>query len=557
MNSTRIALAALRRGAATTAAVALLCLAHAQFNARAQTPTFEYVPGEMLIKFRQGTTPERMQCLAGRLGGSLLPSIPDLGIYKIKLAPTANVVGLSSWLRFDPSVEFAEPNGIVRIAWPDDEFYGLQWGLPKVGWPAAMDTYQGKSSVIIAICDTGIALSHPDLQSKIINSGWDFVNNDAVAEDDHKHGTHVAGIAAAATNNATGIAGMNPTAMLLPVKILNASGNGTWENVANGINYSVNNGAHVINMSLAGTAVPPASVLTAVQYAVASGVLVVVAAGNNNSYFPTYPASFVECIAVASSTSGDFRAGSSNFNQGDYQWVDVAAPGTSIYSCFLGGTYGYDSGTSMATPHVSAEAALLYSVLTEPRTDTPRSPEAASLVRQLIESNCHNVGSWVTYGRIKLDAALNAALNLPAAISGTLTLQGHVAPQTVPITIQLFEPGTSNLVASKPIALDEDGSYSATFTVPGTYDVRFSASSKFLARRVPNVGLSRVAAASTVDATLLNGDADGTGAVDIADLNIILLQFAGAGSGDLNGDGVVDLLDLSIALVNFTKTSDP
>lgn len=557
MSSTGIAAAALRRAAATTAAAALLCLVHGQLAARPQIPAFEYVPGEMLIKFRQGTTAEQMQRIAVRLGGSLLPSVPDLGIYKIELAPTANVVGLSSWLRFDPNVVFAEPNGIVRIAWPDDPFYDLQWGPPKVGWPAAMATYQGKSSVIIAICDTGIALSHPDLQSKILNSGWDFVNNDPVAEDDNRHGTHVAGIAAAATNNATGIAGMNPTAMLLPVKILNASGNGTWENVAKGINYSVNNGAHVINMSLAGTAVPPASVLTAVQYAVANGVLVVVAAGNNNTYLPAYPASFVECIAVASSTSGDYRAGDSNFNQGDYQWVDVAAPGSSIYSCLLGGTYGYLSGTSMATPHVSAEAALLYAALTEPRTETPRSVEAASLVRQLIESNCHNVGTWVTYGRIKLDAALNAALNLPAAISGTLTLQGHVAPQTVPITIQLFEPGTSNLVASKPITLSADGSYSTTFTIPGTYDVRFSAASKFLARRVPSVGLSRVAAASTVNATLLNGDADGSGAVDIADLNIILLQFAGTGSGDLNGDGAVDLLDISMALVNFTKTSDP
>jgi subtilisin family serine protease len=228
------------------------------------------------------------------------------------------------------------------------------WGLCSV------DAKQ----VTIAIVDTGVDLDHPDLKANLL-SGYDYVDGDAVPEDGEGHGTNVAGIAAAALNGIR-VAGVAPTARLLPVRVLDDSGSGYVSDIASGIVYAADR-AQVLNLSL-GSASSSQTMLNAINYAANTrGRLVVAAAGNCGdsdypyngcSYVnqPLYPAAYSNVMAVAATTSSDVRASFSN--KGTY--VDIAAPGSSIYNTYYGNSYTYGSGTSQATPHVAGLAALVW-----------------------------------------------------------------------------------------------------------------------------------------------------------------------------------------------------
>ena len=244
--------------------------------------------------------------------------------------------------------------------YPNDPYFNDQWGLSMIDAPHAWGISRGSSSVLIAILDSGVDLDHPDLTTKVrTDIDWDFVNDDAVADDDHGHGTHVAGIAAAATDNERGVAGLGWEATLLPLKVLDDGGNGSGEDLIEAIRYAADNGASIINMSLGGDAPCPQAVQDAVDYAYARGAVLVAAAGNHddintfNAEF--FPANCDHVLGVAAIDSDGDIASYSNYGG----HVSVAAPGTSIYSTWMGGGYGYMSGTSMATPHVSGLAALL------------------------------------------------------------------------------------------------------------------------------------------------------------------------------------------------------
>lgn len=218
--------------------------------------------------------------------------------------------------------------------------------------------------VTIAIIDTGVDLDHPDLRANLL-AGYDYVGNDAVPEDGNGHGTNVAGIAAAALNG-IGVAGVAPTAKILPVRVLDNSGSGAVSDIAAGIVYAADR-AKVLNLSLGGVYTSQL-MLDAINYAVTTqGRLVVAAAGNcgDSGYLdngcsylnqPLYPAAYSKVKAVAATTSWDTRASFSN--QGTY--VDIAAPGASIYNTWSGDSYAYESGTSQATPHVAGLAALVW-----------------------------------------------------------------------------------------------------------------------------------------------------------------------------------------------------
>lgn len=236
---------------------------------------------------------------------------------------------------------------------------GKQYGLTKPRFPeawggTAADGVDEGRGVRLAIVDSGIDDTHPDLKSKILYQR-DFAYDDARAEDEKSgHGSHVAGIASATTNNDRGMAGACPRCKLLVAKVLNNEGIGFDSDVADGIVWSAESGAKVINLSLGG---PQANVVLkrAVDYAHARGVVVVAAAGNSaqNGNPIEYPAAYSNVIAVAATDQNDKRAPFSNF--GDY--VDVAAPGVQVHSTVPGGYRSY-SGTSMASPHVAALAGL-------------------------------------------------------------------------------------------------------------------------------------------------------------------------------------------------------
>ncbi|MEW5959707.1 MAG: S8 family serine peptidase, partial [Chloroflexota bacterium] len=243
--------------------------------------------------------------------------------------------------------------------------------------------------------------------------GWDFCNSSSSSppycdlqkdnnpDDEHGHGSHVAGIAAASGNNGKGIAGVSWQAKIMPVKVLDKWGHGDTYNLSQAIRYAADNGAQIINMSLGGgcgSGWP--DVEDAVNYALSKGVLLVAASGNNGISSISCPAALNGVMAVGATTSDDQRAGYSNYGSG----LDVVAPGSSIYSTYLGGGYTTMTGTSMATPHVAGLAALLWSFVPS-YTD--------SQVRDALQNTVDDLGTagwdqYFGYGRINARRALES-----------------------------------------------------------------------------------------------------------------------------------------------------
>jgi thermitase len=256
-------------------------------------------------------------------------------------------------LERDPDVKYVDYNYLRLPAFePDDAKFtgGEQWNLHKIEAPVAWDTVMGNGAKV-AVVDSGIAANHPDLDTKIAVQK-DVVDNDDKAEDSVGHGTHVAGTVAAATDNGEGVAAVCPACKLLVAKSGDPTGISDSD-VVQGIYWSVDNRAKAINLSLGGYG--NSRILEhAVNYAWQHGVVVVAAAGNDNTDRPSYPAAYDKVISVAATNRADRKASFSNYGK-----IDVAAPGEDIISTVPGGGYEARNGTSMASPHVAALAGLL------------------------------------------------------------------------------------------------------------------------------------------------------------------------------------------------------
>ncbi len=367
-----------------------------------ETPLPPYRPGQVLVKFR-AETPQRDRTQAlGDHDLPLLEELPDLHVQRVA-APEGQEHMIVEALNEDPRVEYAELDYVVHATIvPDDPDLYLQWGLSKIQAPAAWDETTGSSDLVIAIVDTGVDLNHPDLNDKIV-PGRDFVNDDYIAQDDHGHGTHVAGIAAAETNNSRGVAGVSWGARIMPIKVLRYDGDGYYSDVARGVRYACNHGAQIINLSLGG-ANPSSTLKDALEQAYADGCIIVAAAGNSGQDEIDYPARYAEAIAVAATDQVDDHAAFSDYGP----QVEVAAPGVDIYSTLWtpsSHTYGWKLGTSMSTPHVSGLAALILSLC-------PQLTNAE--VRSVIRSTAKDLGApgWDPYfgfGRIDAPKAIEAA----------------------------------------------------------------------------------------------------------------------------------------------------
>jgi thermitase len=383
----------------------------------------DYAPGEVLVKFKPSSaSSDTLGALADQ-GLYVADSVAPLGVFKLTVESGREIEVIGA-LRARADVLYAEPNYIVyaQEMIPNDEWYPSQWGLPKISAPQAWDIVSttGGAGVVIAVVDSGIDLKHPDFAcaGKLV-SGYDFVNGDNDPQDDNSHGTHVAGIAAACTNNKTGVAGVAWAANLMPVKILSASGSGTFENLASGITYAVDHGAKVVNLSLGSTSASQV-MADAIEYAVSHGTLVVAAAGNcaqggsgscNGLVNPLmYPAAYTSTLAVAATDADDSHASFSEIQP----YVAVSAPGVSIYSTVLA-DYGSKNGTSMATPFVSGVAALVWSL---------NPTMTVQNVRTRIEATADDLGEpgkddTFGYGRINAWRALTGLINLQVSLSAS------------------------------------------------------------------------------------------------------------------------------------------
>jgi thermitase len=315
---------------------------------------------ELIIGLRQNRLENlsRLTSFIAQRGGSVVNLFSIQGATRsLTLSLATNRV--SSFLREvlgESDVEYVEPNWKFSIdAVPNDPEWINQWGPAKIEADKAWSTQMGNRSVLVAVVDTGIYYKHPDLLPNYVALGYDWVNDDNDPIDDHGHGTHCAGIVAAATNNGVGISGIAQVGVMAE-KGLAYNGIGYEDDLANAIVHAVDQGADIISCSW-GSSSDSQLIHDAVEYATSKGALVVAAAGNSGSSEKHYPAAYPEVVAVTATNEKDKLASFSTY--GD--WVDIAAPGASVVSTFLWGTYVSMSGTSMACPHVAGVAALVWS----------------------------------------------------------------------------------------------------------------------------------------------------------------------------------------------------
>ncbi|MBN1121876.1 MAG: S8 family serine peptidase, partial [Anaerolineae bacterium] len=312
----------------------------------------EPVPGRVVIRFAEDASEADRQAYLDSLGGTVVGQIDQLDTVVIEVSEEVAAEPLPE----SPLVEESEPDYFVvaldDIA-PSDPFYTEQWGLEVIGAPDAWAELPADAAqVTIAMIDSGICADHPDLAGRIVD-GWDFVEDDAVPQDEAGHGCATAGVIAANMNNEIGIAGVAPNARIMPLRVLDSTGVGTYSDVAAAIVYAVDNGAPVINLSLGGGN-PSSTLADAVNYAVEQDVLVIAAAGNTGSETILYPAAYEPVLSVGSIDPDLSISSFSATGNG----VDVLAPGRNIMTTTADGEYGLKSGTSLAVPYVAGAAAI-------------------------------------------------------------------------------------------------------------------------------------------------------------------------------------------------------
>ncbi len=417
-----------------------------------------HVPGEALVGFRRGLDRVTTQAIVARLGGRVKVHIPAINVSLIEL-PEMDLALALNQLNAQPEVEFAEPNYLLElddILIPNDPDYAIfQKGyLDRLEMPAAWALSTGDPSTVIAIVDTGIDMNHSELASAIWFNpgeipgngidddrngfvddirGWDFAYGDNNPIDDYGHGTHVAGIAAARTNNNKGIAGIaggnndSSGARLMAVKVFRGRV-GTDAAVMQGLVYAADNGARIINMSFGGYAYSRANE-TAINYAWQRGAVLIASAGNDSKNRIHYPSAHPVVIGVAATDTNDNPANFTNYGS----FISVAAPGVNIWSTIPGNSYFFLSGTSMSAPHVSGLAALVWA----------HNPHLSNTqVRQVIEASADDLGVpgrdfIYGFGRINARQALELAGRTPG---------DQVTPSPTPAPQPVWPPDCQDLI---------------------------------------------------------------------------------------------------------------
>lgn len=363
-----------------------------------------YAPDRVLVKFEPTMTTQAIETAMEAYEIKKIKRIPGLDIYLFQVPPTSTVEETVHALRLNPDVAHVSPDYktfVTAVPKPTDNYFNWQYYLynegQEIGFPGpegknradikaleAWEETKGDSQVVIAVIDTGIDFDHPDLEGKIFSGGYDFVNEDNDAADDHGHGTFVSGLIAAKSNNGIGIAGVNWNSKVLPLKAVEADGTGYVSWLVSAIEYAVEKGkgdlgneelnpVDVISMSLGFSLAPGEEVPSledALELAHANGVVCVASAGNESSDV-LYPAAYDDyCIAVAATDYNDSRPSWSNFGPE----VDVAAPGLKIvgpvptwlpgliWNDFTIPPYGFGDGTSASAAIVSGFVALIKSI---------------------------------------------------------------------------------------------------------------------------------------------------------------------------------------------------
>lgn len=389
--------------------------------------------GRILVQPKAGLSDEEFQKILSKNQGKALEKIGNLRVHVISVPEKAEEAVVKA-LSKNPNVEFAEVDAVAEpdVTAVNDPQFANAWHLPKMRVPDAWDYGKG-DGIVIAILDTGVDGTHPDLASQMI-PGWNAVDGSSATNDIYGHGTSVAGTAAAATNNAVGISSIAWGAKIMPIRVSNNSTSGTayTSDIARGLSWAADNGADVANISYAMTG--SATVSSAAQYMRNKGGLVVVSAGNSGNDPGIADSPYM--ITVSATDANDVKASWSCYGA----FVDVAAPGVSILSTKNGGSYGNVSGTSFSAPATAGVVAAMFSV--NPKL-TPADVEA------ILEKSADKVAGvdfhpYYGFGRVN---ALNAL-----QMAASTVVRDTQAP-----TVSIFSP-TQNASVNGVIQVDVSAS---------------------------------------------------------------------------------------------------
>ena len=313
-----------------------------------------HVPGRLLVKPRNGLAEATVQSNFSNLGARQIGALDKLNI-RVLQVPEARLARIQAALSKNRNFEFAEPDAILDAAVvPDDPWYTSEWHLPKVGAPQAWELTTGSAAVTIAVLDSGVESSHPDLAGRIV-PGWNCYDDNADTTDFDGHGTSVAGQACVNGNNGLGVAAIAWGCKIMPIRVSDINGYALSSTLAKGLTYAADHGVRIANASFAIGALDQ-SLGAAADYFKSKGGIFTVAAGNNGSFDST--ADDPRVIRVSATDKNDVLASWSCTGNN----IDLCAPGVSILTTAKGGVYGAASGTSIAAPQVAATAALMLSV---------------------------------------------------------------------------------------------------------------------------------------------------------------------------------------------------
>ena len=377
-------------------------------------------PGRVLVSFADGATTAAHAAALQRVPAADTVTAIGFGTYRVTLDAGVSTAAATCLFAGQPGVNRVGADArITAAAVPNDPRTGSQWGLSTISAARGWNAETGTGRTVVAVIDTGIDLTHPDLVANLWRNpdtsasdrhGYDFANNDGDPNDDNGHGTAVAGVIGATGNNGTGVTGVAWTTRLMALKFMDANGNGFTSDAIRAMDYAVQHGAKVLNNSWGGAGADPL-LEQAIARARAGGAIVVVAAGNesaNNDTTPAYPASYAlasdNVVVVAATDENDRLSAYSNYGRS----VTVAAPGDNILTTARGGGYGYKSGTSLATPVVSGALALLWDE--HPTWD---HLQVIAKLKQSVDPLSSLAGKVSAGGRINLSKLLDAPAAVP------------------------------------------------------------------------------------------------------------------------------------------------
>lgn len=432
-----------------SATLGQLCVADRKGKNHKSLAEATILPNRLVVKFKPGTGEDDFMRILGAAQARIVGEIPELGIKIIELPEQASEIAQRRAFSREPQVEFVELDYVQIPAelTPNDFWYFGQWHLAKIDAPIAWSTTTGSSAITIAVCDTGVDAGHPDLAPKLV-PGWNVYSDNADTSDATGHGTAVAGIAAAASNNSIGVASVAWGSNIMPIRIGNSTGATSSSIIAKGIVWAADHGARVVNVSFG--VLGSAAVSNAAQYLESRGGVMTSSAGNEGLFFDLPHDPYV--LTISATDANDVLATFSNF--GDF--VDFSAPGAGIYSTARGGGYAAGSGTSFAAPSVAGVAALVLSV----------NPNLASKrVREILIQSCDDLGlpgwdSTYSWGRVNAGRAV-------ALASGPPTPEIDTAPPTVDFIIPVADATVSGVVSVQASAVDNIGVTSVELYVDG------------------------------------------------------------------------------------------